>query len=203
MAAGDYCTLAELKDWIGGAASTVTADDLNFGNVITSVSRWIDLYCDRTFGSVTEARVFDACSTTELALDDYTSITSLKADDNADGTFETTWAVSDYQKLPLNAPTGLVAQPYRSVKAVASRTFPAVTSNGRTGLVEVTGVWGWPAVPATVHQACLIQAHRIFKRKDAPEGMMGFADFGVVRMQGRLDPDVAANLDSYVRYAVA
>ena len=61
----------------------------------------------------------------------------------------------------------------------------------------------WPEVPATVHQAALIQAHRIFKRKDAPEGMMGFADFGVVRMQGKLDPDVAANLDSYVRYAVA
>lgn len=203
MAAGDYCTIAELKDWIGGAAANVTADDLNFGNVITSVSRWIDLYCDRTFGGVTETRVFDACSTTELHLGDFVSITSLKTDDNADGVFETTWAASDYQKLPLNAPNGLSPKPYQSIKAIGARSFPVPTANGRVGLIEATCAWEWPEIPSPIHQASLIQCHRIFKRKDAPEGMMGFADFGVVRMQGRLDPDVAAMLDPYVRYAVA
>lgn len=205
MAAGDYCTLAELKDWIGGAAVNVTADDLNFGNVITSVSRWIDQYCQRRFGSVTETRVLDACTPTVLelgAFDDLASMTTLKTDQNLDGVYETTWAASDYQLLPLDAPFGPEPRPYRSIRSTGGRAFPLPAGTGRIGLVQIAGVWGWPATPASVNQACLIQCHRIFKRKDAPEGMMGFADFGVVRMQSRLDPDVAAMLDPYQRRAV-
>lgn len=206
MAAGDYCTLAELKDWIGGAASSVTSDDLNFGNVITSVSRWIDNDCDRQFWATAAGvtRTFDTCDPCILDLgtfDDLSAVTAVVTDDDGDGVYENSWAASDYQATPVGAPTGPPEpKPYRSIKAVGTRQFPR--HQRREGLIQVTGTWGWPAVPAAIRQACLIQAHRIFKRKDAPEGMMGFADFGVVRMQGRLDPDVAALITPYKLTAV-
>lgn len=60
---------------------------------------------------------------------------------------------------------------------------------------QVTAQWGWPAVPTEVEQAALIQAMRLFKRKDSPEGVLGSAEWGTVRV-ARLDPDVAALVSS-------
>lgn len=60
--------------------------------------------------------------------------------------------------------------------------------------VRVTARWGWPAVPDDVVQACLIQAARLYRRKDSPEGVMGSTEWGVVRVT-RVDPDAKALLD--------
>lgn len=54
---------------------------------------------------------------------------------------------------------------------------------------RITVKWGWPAFPSEVVQAGLIQAGRLYKRKDTPEGVAGSADWGVIRMS-RVDPDV-------------
>jgi hypothetical protein len=40
-------------------------------------------------------------------------------------------------------------------------------------------------------QATLIQAARLYRRKDSPEGVTGSAEWGVVRLP-RIDPDVSA-----------
>lgn len=46
-------------------------------------------------------------------------------------------------------------------------------------------------VAAPIRQALYLQAERWFKRRDAPFGVLGAADFGqFVRMQSKLDPDV-------------
>ena len=37
--------------------------------------------------------------------------------------------------------------------------------------IQVTGTWGWPAVPVLVRQASLMLATELFKQKDAPAGM--------------------------------
>jgi hypothetical protein len=66
--------------------------------------------------------------------------------------------------------------------------------------VTVTGVFGWPAVPAAVKQACRLQVARVFKRADSPLGVAGFGEFGVVRVT-QLDPDVKALLEPYRRHA--
>ncbi|WP_163553041.1 phage gp6-like head-tail connector protein [Candidatus Frankia alpina] len=63
--------------------------------------------------------------------------------------------------------------------------------------VRVTARWGWPAVPDEVAQAAQIQAARLFKRKDSPEGVAGSAEWGAIRL-GRVDPDVATLLAPYV-----
>jgi hypothetical protein len=79
-----------------------------------------------------------------------------------------------------------------------------------TGLLRVNGSWGtsatrvrvtarfgWPSVPDDVAEACLIQASRLVKRKDSPEGVMGSAEWGVVRLSRR-DPDVWNLIEPFV-----
>jgi hypothetical protein len=63
--------------------------------------------------------------------------------------------------------------------------------------VRVTARWGWPQVPDVVAQATLIQAMRLFRRKDSPEGVTGSAEWGVVRLS-RIDPDVQALIQSLI-----
>jgi hypothetical protein len=48
--------------------------------------------------------------------------------------------------------------------------------------IQVTGTFGWPAVPLNVKEATLIQAADTFRSKDAPFGVAGFGEFGVVRV---------------------
>ena len=38
----------------------------------------------------------------------------------------------------------------------------------------------------------LMKAAKLWKRKDTPNGVEGFADFGVVRVSTREDPDIMA-----------
>jgi hypothetical protein len=64
-----------------------------------------------------------------------------------------------------------------------------IWKRGLRDRVRITAKWGWPAVPTEVVQATLIQAQRLYKRKDSPEGVAGSADWGVIRMS-RVDPDV-------------
>lgn len=67
--------------------------------------------------------------------------------------------------------------------------------------VRVTARWGWPAIPAAVRQAAQLQASRLNKRKDSPEGFVGSTEWGPVRLS-RLDPDVASLVEKLVRYTV-
>lgn len=203
----DYITRLDLKAHLGIETST---HDAKLDNVITAVSRWIDSFTQRHFfqdGAIGSevARVFDACNAHQLRLGDAVvevdgvpllsemlTVSELATDDNADGTFETVWAASDFQLLPLNT------SPSREIRAL-DRDFPRPLPLGRAGLVRVTGIWGWPAIPPTVREACLIQSARIFKRKDAIEGIAGFDQFGApFRMGARLDPDVQKNLNAWI-----
>jgi len=63
--------------------------------------------------------------------------------------------------------------------------------------VRVTARWGWPRIPDEVGEATLIQAGRLFKRKESPEGVMGTAEWGVIRLS-RVDPDVQALIQHLV-----
>lgn len=62
--------------------------------------------------------------------------------------------------------------------------------------VRVTTRWGYPAEPEDITEASLIQASRLYKRKDSPEGIIGSAEWGV-RNLSRRDPDVWALIEPY------
>lgn len=55
--------------------------------------------------------------------------------------------------------------------------------------VRVTAKWGWPAVPPRVKAATLLQAARLFERRNSPQGVVGTAEWGQIRVT-RMDPDV-------------
>lgn len=46
-------------------------------------------------------------------------------------------------------------------------------------------------VPDSGHQACLMHAARLTRRRDTVDGTIGFGDMGVVRV-GRVDADIEA-----------
>ena len=195
---GSYVALSELKTALGISGSTED-DFLNLA--IDSSEQSVDNLCGRYFtqdGS-TSARTYRAQPYYAVTADISTATgLVVKTDTSADGTFDTTWASTDYQLEPLNN----LAQslPARYLRAVGSYTFPVYGA----GLVsvEVTARWGWAAVPDPVKQATLMLASRMFGRKASPMGVIGVGDFGPVRIS-RSDPDVAALLEEYRLAAVA
>jgi hypothetical protein len=206
MALAPYATLPEFKTWAG---LKDTDDDLVATGTLEAVTRWIDDYCDRHFWQDGETgsevartfsphhpRSFDLYSFADLV-----SVTEVATDESGDGTYETVWDASDYQLWPVNQPTG---RPYTRIEAIGNRTFPIRSTPGSLGnRVRITGIWGWPDVPEPVHQACLLQASRVMKRRNSPEGITGFGnEFGHIRVSNRLDVDVQLLLDPYRRVGV-
>ena len=183
-----YCTLAELK-----AALRVqdAIDDALLELAIESASREIDGYCERVFYSTSATRVYAPTDVYTMTTDDIVSITSLKS--SSDGvTYDTTWATSDYQLEPLNGVAGGLVTPYTRIRAVGNYLLPAWATGTIYNLeasMQIVGVFGWAAVPTAIRQATVILAMRLFKRLDAPLGVTGFGDMGVMRV-GRFDPDV-------------
>jgi hypothetical protein len=66
--------------------------------------------------------------------------------------------------------------------------------------LSVTGVFGWPAVPAPVKMATMILASRYLQRaRAAPFAILTFGDSGEAARLTRSDPDVAMLLGPYTR----
>ncbi len=195
---GSYVALSELKSALGITSST---DDAFLTLAIGAAETAINDLCGRKFtadGSAS-ARTYRAqpylCVT-----DDVSTLTGLvvKTDTNGDGTFDQTWASSDYQVEPLN---NLVkGRSVNNIRAVGDYLFP-VYGDGLAS-VEVTANWGWPAVPDPIEQSTLMMAARFYSRKASPLGIIGVGDFGPVRIS-RSDPDIAHLLMDYRRAGVA
>lgn len=190
-----YCTLAELKFRLTQTDADTT-DNSALTDVITAVSRAIDKQCDRFFYFTAAAtRYYSAEWTDWLLPDDIVSITTLKTDDDGDRTFETTWATTDYDLEPYNAAAH--SEPYTSIRVAPNGTQRF--SRVRRG-VELVGVFGWPAVPDAVREACILQSMRLWKRKDSVYGVVGSAEMGQMLVIPKLDPDVKLLLDSFKRH---
>ena len=194
-----YCTLATVK---AALRVTDTVDDALIELAIEAASREIDGICDRVFYQTTATRVFQPQSLLDCQIDDLVSVTTFKtADDGI--TFDTTWAVTDYQLQPLNSTAGGSTVPANSVRAIGSYFFPSFSDNyGPTATVQIAGVWGWSAVPTAIKQATVLLAMRQFKRFDAPLGIAGFGDLGGIRV-GRVDPDVEALVMPFKKVAAS
>ena len=147
----------------------------------------------------TAVRLFNADDHDVCNVDDLpgTAIT-VKTSSNADGTFDVTWAATDYQLEPLNGNLDGLSWPYTRLVAVGNYTFP--TPNGRNprACVQVTSTFGFAtAVPEPVREACILQTERLLKRYDSPLGVAGFGELGAVRVSRFLDPDVQLTLEPY------
>jgi len=190
--------LSELKTALGISGS---ADDTFLNLAIDAAEKSINDLCGRKFTADSSATARTYRAQPYLAVtDDISTLTGLvvKTDTAADGTFDTTWASTDYQVEPLNNLTK--GRSVNNLRAIGSYTYP-VYGDGQVS-VEVTAKWGWPSVPDPVKQATLLTSSRLYGRKASPMGVIGVGDFGPVRIS-RTDPDIAALLMDYKRAGVA
>ncbi len=194
--ANEYATAEELKQ---AARIEDTVDDDTIALALGAASRMIDNFCHRRFWLDTTAtvRYFDGgrrCGS--IYVDDIGSLTDLAvAVDQAGGdTYADAWTVAThFRLLPRNAAAD--GHPWTQIETVTGggESFPAYA-----GSVRVTARFGWPAVPDEVKQATLIQASRLWKRKDSPYGVAGVAELGSeMRLLAKLDPDVQVLIRPY------
>ncbi|MFD4551413.1 phage gp6-like head-tail connector protein [Streptomyces sp. NPDC058466] len=184
--ANEYVDIGTLKASFG---TTDTARDDLLTAAIAAASRLIDrntgrrFYLDAAVSQRTykpDGRALRKNDGELLIVDDIGSLTGLIVEVGSVGGTYT--AITDYETTPENAtPRGL---------PVTGLLRTAGTWGRGTSRVRVTAKWGWPAVPDEIAQAALIQAARLVKRKDTPEGVLGSADWGGALRLGRIDPDV-------------
>jgi hypothetical protein len=193
-----YCTLQDVKSAL---RLTDNVDDGLLEKAIESASRRIDGYCGRFFYK-TASTPINIYPINEYLLrmpeDLANSTVTIKIDTTADGTYATTLALNvDYILEPTDA--SLRGYPFVHARMVGGQTFPLeVTPSFPT--CQVTGFWGWNAIPADVSQACVLLAMRQFARLNAALGVVGFADMALqVRA---VDPDVRDLLNQYVVFGV-
>jgi hypothetical protein len=201
-----YATLTEIKNYM--SISDNTDNDL-LEDLVESASRSIDRIANRRFylDASASARLYRAYSDIFVYVDDIGSTTNLvvATDSNGNGTYSKTLTLNqDYILDPLTSPS--LGRPYTQLTMVSNTEtwpiFPGITQNGLRPGVQVTAKWGWPAIPSDINMACLILTADLYKRKDAPGGILGLGDLGVVRMSP-LGRDVTAMVRAYKKEVVA
>jgi hypothetical protein len=193
----NYCTLNQVKSAL---RITDNTDDALLQNAIEGASRRIDGYCGRRFYQQNATLSLYAIDSYTLPTqDDLYSVTTLKTDDDGDGTYETTWTTGvDYQLEPLDAV--ITGQPIRTITAIGGKTFPLFSLPALPS-AQIVGVWGWSAIPDDVREACVLLTMRGFARYNAALGVVGFADMAIqVRA---IDPDVRDFLNPYRKFGIA
>jgi hypothetical protein len=202
-----YATLADVKA-AARIPSSDTIDDALLEIAIESSSRDIDAYTERVFfstGATAVARVYIPQDIYLVETDDIISVTTLKSDSTGNGTFDVTWASTDFQLEPLNGLAGGIATPATRIRAIGEYLWPVYEPrnvNSNQASVQVTGVFGFASIPSAIKQATILASLRAYKRYESPTGVLGFSDMGVVRV-GRLDPDVERLVAPYrkIRFA--
>lgn len=194
-----YTTIQELQSWVRDAT---TASDAELLLAIEAASRSIDRACNRQFGKVSapQQRFYTAEYHQQLCrwvvdIDDLMTQTGLliHADLNGDETYG--YVIDNFTLKPSNGAVN--NRPWtRFVVNPASANRP----NNKDGAVRVTATFGWTAVPDTIIMATLLQASRLFARREAPFGIAGNPDVGELRLLEKVDPDVMVSLRPYVRH---
>ena len=190
----------ELKDRLG---ITDTSTDSVLVSVCLAASRWINTYCGRHFFRTTDTRTYQPENIWLLNIDDITTVTSLKIDNDGDGVYETTWTQNTNFMLRVgdgqfNQLASGEPKPYTQVQVIGqSNWFPFTWPFVHLDRVQIAGTFGWPQVPPVVAQAALLIASDWFKLKDAPWGVMGMADLGIIKLNP--NPWIAEQLRCYIR----
>lgn len=195
MAATAYADLVTLKKSFSLEVDDMD-DDALLTQAIEAASRGIDDLCGRRFwrddaAGTRRYRTADRTVWTKdghlLLVDDIATDAGLVIETGPAGGPWT--ALSGFETTPDNAVV--------DGRAITGLLLPSGCWPCGTERVRVTAQWGWPALPAQVVQACLIQAARLFRRKDSPEGVTASSEWGPIRVT-RVDPDVQALLQHFV-----
>ncbi|WP_298557096.1 phage gp6-like head-tail connector protein [Streptomyces luteogriseus] len=192
--ANEYGTLAALKERLGIEADD-TSRDAPLNSALAAASRGIDRATGRRFWLDADpvqrtynprGRIVRESDGDLFLVDDIGNVAGLVVETGSG----TSWsAVTDYETGPENA--------IADGKPITGLLRTLGTWGLTTTRLRVTARFGWPAVPDEVTEAALIQASRLYKRKDSPEGIIGSAEWGV-RNLSRRDPDVWALIEPFI-----
>jgi len=191
--ANEYGDLPTLKEKLSIEADDTSRDTL-LTSALASASRGIDKLTGRRFWLDPSAvqrtyrlpgRVVCDIDGDLLLVDDIGSTAGLVVETGTGTSFT---PLTGYETSPDNALAD--GEPITGLRRVNSTWGSAINR------VRVTARFGYPAVPADIAEASLIQASRLYKRKDSPEGIIGSAEWGV-RNLSRRDPDVWALIEPY------
>lgn len=193
-----YCAVSDVK---AGTNITDTSLDTEISGIIDDVSRAID---DKTGSRFYQ----DASDVTRQFLPEnsgrciiYPGLSSFTSLSTALNPTDFWTQGTDFYFEPANAPADgapwtmirTIARPFLFTKADVPAGWATLN-----GLINVTGKWGWTSCPGPVHRACILQARRIFTRRNTPLGFeSGSLDVPGMRVP-RLDPDVEALLEPYI-----
>ncbi|MET9734287.1 phage gp6-like head-tail connector protein [Streptomyces sp. NPDC006458] len=189
--AHEYGTLDALRKRVGAEAADSSRDD-ELAAALEAASRGIDRATGRRFwlDDAPVARVYRPAGRVVcepdgdlLLVDDVGNIDVLTVEMGRGSTWT---AVTDYETQPDNA--------LADGKPITGLLRMGGWGNAR---VRVLTRWGWPAEPGDITEASLIQATRLYKRKDSPEGIIGSAEWGV-RNLSRRDPDVWNLIEPFI-----
>jgi len=108
---------------------------------------------------------------------------------------------TDFYTAPLDAGNevaGVQAQPITQIKILDTRSSerfnPTIVKQ-----VKITCQWGWSTVPHAIKQATLLQATRLFKRKDSPFSTYGNPETGTGELFNKFDPDAMKLIKGYIK----
>lgn len=183
-----YITQNDLKAFVGIPTSDTADDDL-LDNAINGASRQIDTFCGRKFyaDSSATAREYFTNDYYKLYVDDISTTTDLviKYDDDDDGTYETTVPSTEYKLLPINGVVGgIEGSPYYIIQLNSDGSYEWPLSNtSNRPYAQITAKWGYDTTPEPIKYACKMLASELFAMRNAPLGVAGVGDFGVVNVQ--------------------
>ena len=162
-----YAETATIKSRID---KTSGDDDTQIKAVALAISRVLDDRLGRPPGGFLDAgsaaaRYFDGLGRRGFVLrdgrgklHDLQALTSLKFDEDDDGTYEVTVPTGDVLLYPLN--NDVVSRPFRELRLRTSGTtrtlFPTADRS-----VEVTATWGWDAVPEELVSLTVMLTHQL------------------------------------------
>lgn len=171
-----YCTLVEFRTNYKRASTSSETDLIE--DLVEAASRYIDNFCGQFFYSSTGLTVYYTPDDAYMIfVDSLYGITTLKTDEDGDGTYENTWNTGqntgDFYLMPFNSSIlGDTGKPYTyiEVNPEGDYTFPK-----RRKSVQIIGDFGWQTIPADIKLACMEITNASYGRRSG-QNMTGIAE---------------------------
>ncbi len=138
---GCYASIADVKGVLG---ITSTTDDTVIRKILEAASRSIDQYCNRYFMTQSATKYFDGAYT--LWVPDLLTVTTLKTDEDGDGTYENTFQVAtepiDYLLYGTGLEDSYNTYPKTRIEIAENSDYGSFASGVKRG-VQIAGLWGY------------------------------------------------------------
>lgn len=197
--ANEYATLAELKNRMD---ITNTDRDVELQGKLTTAARGIDQDCGRRFwlDPVPVSRTFNPAGRVVPTDDGY----KLLVDDIGVATMVVEVGSGSSWTTVTGFETGSAGSenPLVDGRAIEWLLLPQAWTSWSWQRIRILTQWGWPVWPDEIHEANLLRAQRLARRKNSAEGVAANSDFGPIRVS-RWDPDYDSLIAAFRRSGFA